>query len=123
VGIKAGRTLLVLRREDEADTPRPLELRTQLEPPEASPRVEAVRKIDCSTRHVTLSTNADVATAGAETADARDVVGRRELETVIAGELEVGVELVDVAMVFNFREENGAVADRRKKTELRASLS
>ena len=117
----------MLRREDEADTPRPLELRTQLEPPEASPRVEAVRKIDCSTRHVTLSTNADVATvgltAGAETADARDVVGRRELATVIAGELEVGVELVDVAMVFNFREENGAVADRRKKTELRASLS
>ena len=69
----------MLRREDKADTPRSLELGTEIETPEASPRVKAVRKIECSTHDVTWSTNADVATVGltaaAETADARDVVG------------------------------------------------
>ena len=66
--------------------------------------------IDCITRDVTCSTNADVATFGqTETADARDVVGRRELATVVARELEDGAELVDVAMAFNFRGENPAL--------------
>ena len=92
------------------DTTRPLDPGTELDPPEASPSDEAVRKIDCSTRDVTWSTNADVATAGltagAETAEERDVVGHRELTTVVARELEVGVELVVVAMVNTFHEEN-----------------
>ena len=100
----------MLGSEDDADTTRPLEPGTELDSPEASPSDEAVRKIDCSTRDVTWSTNADVATsgltAGAETADERDVVGRRELATVVARELEVGVELVDVVMVYTFLEEN-----------------
>ena len=65
----------MLRREDEADTTMPLEhIGMELEPPETSSRVETVRKIDCSTRDVTWSTNADVATvgltAGADTAEA-----------------------------------------------------
>ena len=58
---------------------------------------------------MTWSTNSEVATVGltarAETADARDVVGRQELATVV---VEVGVELVDVAMLYNFREEKPA---------------
>ena len=59
---------------------------------------------------MTWSTNSEVATVGltarAETADARDVVGRQELATVV---VEVGVELVDVAMLYNFREEKPAL--------------
>ena len=60
-----------------------------------------MRNIDCSTRVVTWSTSAVATaglTAGAVAAETRDVVGRRELATAAAGELDVGVELVEVAI-------------------------
>ena len=57
------------------------------------------------TREVTWSTNAHVATVRLTArAEIADVVGRRELPKVVARELEVGVGLVDVDMVYKFRE-------------------
>ena len=41
---------------------------------------------------------------------------RRELATVVAREQEVGVEQVDVAMVYNYREENMAMTGGRPET-------
>ena len=84
--MEAGETPLEPGREDGAGAAKLLELRTELEPPGASPRVEAVRNIDCSTRVVTWSTSAVATTgltAGAVAAETRDVVGRRELATVL----------------------------------------
>ena len=91
-----------LGREDGAGATKLLELRAELEPPGASPRVEAVRKMDCNTRVFTWSTSAMATaglTAGAVAAETSDVVGRLELATDSAGELDVGVELVEVATV------------------------
>ena len=91
-----------LGREDGAGATKLLELRAELEPPGASPRVEAVRKMDCNTRVFTWSTSAMATaglTAGAVAAETSDVVGRLELATDSAGELDVGVELVQVATV------------------------
>ena len=63
--------------------------------PGASPRVKAVRKMDCDTRVVTWSTSTVVTArliVGAVAAETSDVVGRRELATEAAGELDVSVE-------------------------------